>query len=601
MANRIFVIIYFWNYLYMILKDNKLLLEIINQLPIAVFAKNPNDNYKFVIWNKKMTLLFGTPQEQVIGISDFELFDDAQVAMKFRKTDEEVIAQGRVIEIEEVVSTVNGQVTCHTFKLPLKLDNGQQLLVGILDDITEENANKKQLEKYRNQLEILVKKRTLQLQELANTDSLTSLGNRNFLLLEIKELIKNRSISEQFAVMFIDLNGFKLLNDSYGHRLGDELLCQVGMRLHEFRKQASVIARLGGDEFVLIFNTGDTQALSEIAQSLYNAISLPFIIHNRSFQITCAIGISIWPNNGSEATLLLQSADMAMYKVKNLKSNSKPYQFYNAKMLALSQRKLELQQNLRNAITNNEMYLVLQPQFSLDEHCCLVGAEVLLRWQSKKFGLVPPAEFIPIAEKSDLMQSITHWVLQQSCLLIQQLQLKFTYVPRISINLSGDDINLGLAERVNKQLEECGISGNTLTLEITEAQLVNFNDDIISKLEELRQQGLKISLDDFGTGYSSMSYLSSLGFDEIKIDRSFITNICIDKKAFLLVKAIVSMAQALESKVIAEGVETRDQLDCLKSIGIDTIQGYLLGRPMVYEEFSANISSGKYKILPHIS
>lgn len=585
----------------MLLKD-ELLLEIIDQLPIAVFAKDPNDNYKFVIWNKKMASLFSLPQEKVIGTTDFDFFDDLEEAQNFRKIDEDVMAQGHVIDIEEVVSTINGEITCHTLKLPLRLADGRQLLVGIIDDITEESANKKQLNAYRNDLESLVEKRTLQLQNLANTDSLTRLGNRNFLLAEIKKIIKDRSLSQQFAVIFIDLNGFKLLNDSYGHRLGDELLCLVGQRLNEFRSQAPVIARLGGDEFVIIIKTGDNQALASIAQSVYDAISLPYTLRSRSFQITCAIGISVWPKDGHEATLLLQAADMAMYNVKHSKSNNENYQFYNEKMLALSQRKLELQQSLRNAITNNEMYLVLQPQFSLDDQCNLCGAEVLLRWQSEKFGLVPPSEFIPIAEKSGLMLPISAWVLQQSCLLIKQLHEKFAYIPRISVNLSGDEISIGLAERINKQLEQCEFSAQSLTLEITEAQLVNFSDGIISELEQLRQQGFRISLDDFGTGYSSMSYLSSLEFDEIKIDRSFIKKINNDKKTLLLVRAIVSMAQALGSKVVAEGVESTEQLNCLKSLGINIIQGYLLGKPMRYEEFTANISSGKYKISPaHIN
>lgn len=580
----------------MLLKD-QLLLEIIDQLPIAVFAKNPGDDYKFVIWNKKMASLFSIPQENVIGITDFEFFDDVEIAREFRKIDEDVIAQGYVVDIEEVVLTANGEITCHTLKLPLQLADGQQLLVGIIDDITEESANKKQLNAYRNELESLVDKRTLQLQELANRDSLTGLGNRNFLISEIKRLIKDRAFSQQFAVMFIDLNGFKLLNDSYGHRLGDELLCLVGQRLEEFRNQAPIIARLGGDEFVLIIESGDIKKLANIAQSLYDSISVPFVLRSRSYQITCAIGVSIWPDNGAEATLLLQTADMAMYNVKHLKSNYANYQFYDSKMLALSQRKLELQQSLRDALANNEMYLVLQPQFSADNQSNLCGAEVLLRWQSEKLGLVSPAEFIPIAEKSGLMIPISAWVLQQSCLLIRQLQQKYMDIPRISVNLSGDEISIGLAQRINMQLKQYELSAKTLTLEITEAQLINFGGNIISELDQLRQQGFRISLDDFGTGYSSMSYLSSLEFDEIKIDRSFITKMTSDKKTLLLVRAIVSMAQALGSKVVAEGVETTEQFDCLKGTGIDIIQGYLLGKPMRYEEFTANISSGKYKVL----
>ena len=577
------------------LKD-ALLLEIIDKLPIAVFAKDPKDDYKFVIWNAKMAQLFGIPQQQILDTTDFDLFEDIEEAKNFRKMDEEVIANGETIDIEEIVSTVHGQRTCHTLKLPLRLQDGRQLLVGIIDDITEDSENKKQLEAYRNDLELLVEKRTQQLQNLANIDSLTTLGNRNYFLTELKKYLQDRSSADKFAVMFIDLNGFKLLNDSYGHRLGDELLCMVGQRLKEFDSQAPIVARLGGDEFVLIVNSGCTNKLATIAQGIYDAISKPFVLRGQNFQISCAIGISIWPENGDKATLLLQSADMAMYNVKHQKSAVLNYQFYDAEMLALSQRKLELEQSLRNAIDNNELYLVLQPQFAIASDSELYGAEVLLRWQSKKFGFVSPVEFIPIAEKSDLILSISAWVLDQSCQLLKKLQSRFEHIPRISINLSGREINAGIAKRLNGFIEQYKLSAQYFALEITEAQVVSFSDDIISELDLLRQQGFKISLDDFGTGYSSMSYLSSLEFDEIKIDRSFITKICSDKKTLLLVRAIVSMAQALESKVVAEGVETTEELDYLQQMGIDSIQGYLLGKPMSYDEFAANIDAGKFRV-----
>lgn len=578
----------------MLLKD-ELLLELIEQLPIGVFAKDPNDNYNFVIWNKRMETLIGLTQKEAIGANDFDFFEDKLEASYFRKTDEKVIADGHVVDIaEEVVSAKMGEIVCHTLKVPLRLADGRQLLVGIMDDITEESANKKQLDAYRNDLETLVTKRTHQLQDLANRDSLTGLANRNFLLTELKTYIGDRTLAQPLAVLFVDLNGFKLLNDSYGHRLGDELLYQVGQRLEKFRKQAPIVARLGGDEFVLVVESADREVLAAVAKSIYAAISIPFHLRNRSYQITCAIGISLWPNNGDEATLLLQTADMAMYNVKQSKSGSKHFAFYNAQMLAASQRKSELEQALRYALEKDELYLVLQPQFALNSRGKLIGAEVLLRWQSAKFGLVSPAEFIPIAERSDLMLSIGSWVLQQSCVLIKLLQTQFTEMPRLSVNLSGAEITRGLAERINKQLAIAELPSNALTLEITEAQLVNFNEDMVSELELLRQQGLRISIDDFGTGYSSMSYLSQLEFDELKIDRSFVAKMSRDKKALLLVRAIVSMAHALESEVVAEGVETTEQLEYLKDMGIEAVQGFLLGKPMPYEEFSTKLSSGHF-------
>ena len=568
--------------------DYQSLVAIIEHMPVAVFAKDANDDYRFVLWNKKMEDLFGLSNEKVIGLSDFDLFSKEE-ANHFRRFDEKVMSDGEVINIEqENVTTHKGTVICHTLKVPLTLANDQRLLLGILEDITEEVNNKTELKKYHTDLESIVEKRTMQLRELADKDSLTGLYNRGFVLSRIVNIIEENQFPNGFAIVFIDLNGFKLLNDSYGHRLGDELLCQVGKRLKAFDNQAQWIARLGGDEFVLVANSNDHITLTKLAKAISEAISQPFQLYKNNYEITCSIGISRWPDDANEATLLLQAADMAMYDNKKGQSN-KYATFYNNSMLIASQRQLEIEQALRHALNKDELYLTLQPQFNTESSQTLFGAEILLRWNSDKLGPVSPSEFIPIAEKSGLMPIIDQWVLKKSCQLIADWKSRYDEVPRLSINLSGKEFDVKLCEQLRCELANFNLSPEVLMLEVTETELANFSPELIQELNLLREQGLKISIDDFGTGYSSLAYLSKVGFDEIKVDRSFVMKLPDDNKSCQLVYTIASMAKALKCQVVAEGVENTQQLNCLHELEVKIIQGFLLGKPMLPDEFEKHL------------
>lgn len=565
--------------------DNKLLTDIIEYLPVAIFAKNADEDFHFVLWNKQMEKMSGISQSEVLGRTDFEVFGDSKEARNFRDMDIAVMNGGVVVEIaEEAVVAASGNIICHTLKVPLALDDGTRLLLAIIEDITEDVENRRQLDEYRNDLETLVETRTTQLRELANKDSLTGLYNRSYLLSATQDLIRDNTEEQGFAVIFIDLDGFKLLNDSYGHRLGDELLKQVGERLCRFGDQARLVARLGGDEFVLIVDSSDRYELSRLADEVYQEISMPFSLHERGYQLTCSMGISVWPQDASEPTLLLQSADIAMYHSKSAKKLEK-FVFFDSAMLASSQRKAALEQALRGAVERQEFYLVLQPQFSLQDEPTLVGAEVLLRWHSLEYGEVSPGEFIPVAERAGIMPAISNHVLKLSCRLIAEFRQEWSQFPRVSVNLSATEVDQTLANRIFQTLAESGVPPSALILELTETELAMFEKNTIGELERLRHAGIKVSIDDFGTGYSSLAYLSHIGVDEVKIDRSFVRDLPDGGKTDSLVRAIVSMARALECTVIAEGVEEESQLICLREMGVDSLQGYLMAKPMPVPEF----------------
>lgn len=570
--------------------DNKLLNDVIEYLPVSIIAKNADDDFRFVLWNKKMEQMSGVSKSDVIGRTDYDVFGDTPEAQSFRDTDISVMQGGEVVEIDkEDVVTVGGTIICHTLKVPLVLEDGTRLLLAIIEDITEDVENRRQLDEYRNDLETLIETRTQQLQKLANKDSLTGLYNRSFLLNATQELILDKPSVQGFAVLFIDLDGFKLLNDSYGHRLGDELLKQVGERLRAFGDRAHLVARLGGDEFVLIIESNDRPELLQLGNDVFDEISKPFFLHERSYTITCSIGISLWPEDASEPTLLLQSADIAMYNSKSSKPGDK-CMFFDRAMLAINRRKAALEQALRGAIARDEFKLALQPQFSLQDETLLVGAEVLLRWHSLEHGEVSPTEFIPVAERAGIMPLIGGYVLEQSCLLIGELRKECPEFPRVSVNLSATEIDAKLADRIFRNLSKAQVPASALTLELTETELATLEGKTIGEFERLRAAGVKISIDDFGTGYSSLAYLAQMGFDEVKVDRSFVRDLALAEKTDGLVRAIVRMAHALDCTVVAEGVENREQFARLKAMGVEAMQGYLLAKPMLAPEFRAFIT-----------
>lgn len=384
--------------------------------------------------------------------------------------------------------------------------------------------------------------------------------------------------------MFLDLDHFKEINDTLGHACGDELLISVSIRLKNCVREVDTIARLGGDEFTIIFDSiQHSENAGMIAEKILDALSDPFILSGNKIFISTSIGITLYPEDATEAEDLIKHADAAMYKTKEKGRNN--FQYYTDNLNTEAVKTMELKNDLRNAIIQNELSLYYQPKVNMVNNE-IVGAEALLRWQHPKLGMVSPAEFIPIAEQSGLIHEIGSWVIKEA--IIQNHKWRESHLKPIcmAINLSAKQFQKReFVDLIDRELNNADMTVSSLELEITESLLMKEDQQEQDILKELNDKGYKIAIDDFGTGYSSLSYLKRFTIDTLKIDRSFIRDIPSDQDDAEIVKAIVAMAHALRLTVIAEGVENEDQLAFLRQLNCDEIQGYLFSKPVPAEEF----------------
>ena len=417
-----------------------------------------------------------------------------------------------------------------------------------------------------------------ELSHQAQHDQLTGLPNRRFFETRLDNCIEAARLTEScLAVLYFDLDGFKLINDTHGHSLGDNLLQQCVRRIQECVRETDILARMGGDEFTLIA-TGleGRENAAVIAEKLLSSFSGSFIVDGHELLVTASLGISIFPSDGADANVLLQHADAAMYEAKREGKNR--MRFFRPEMNTKVRERLELENHLRRAIERGELVLYYQPEISLRTNQ-LVRNEALLRWNHPTLGLINPAKFIPIAEETGLIVPIGTWVLEQACR--QTKKLCDAGCPAgVGVNVSNVQFSRpDFVETVTDILRRTGLPPLLLELELTESVVMQHVDDVASKIRDLRKLGISVSIDDFGTGYSSLSYLQKLRIDNLKIDRSFIRDVPRDPDALALTTALVSLAHSLGMKVIVEGVETRQQLDAIRAIGSDIAQGFLLGRP----------------------
>lgn len=427
---------------------------------------------------------------------------------------------------------------------------------------------------------------------LAYYDDLTGLPNRSLLnKLVDQALVEARRNSLHGAVLFVDLNRFKPINDTLGHGIGDRLLKQVAERLRDAVRNEDVVARLGGDEFVVgLFDITRREHAAVVAQKLLAALDPPFWIDEHELKAGAAIGISIYPRDGFDTETLLRTADIAMYRAKQ--SGQDGYAFYSHEMNRRALDRLKIESGLRRGVERNELLLHYQPKVDIASGR-IVGAEALVRWNHPERGLVPPGDFIPVAEESGLILRLSAWVLNEA-LRQAQVWLAAGFAPlKIAVNLSARDFSPGLTERVQALLTSHNVPPSWLELEITEGTLTHSNREVISMMDDLAALGVRLSLDDFGTGYSSLSYLKRFPIDTLKIDRSFVTGIPDDSNDCAIAGAIVSMAQRLGHRVIAEGVETAEQLDFLRSLGCQEMQGFFFSAPVPPEEFAAMLLEGR--------
>ncbi|RXZ80820.1 EAL domain-containing protein [Paenibacillaceae bacterium] len=454
------------------------------------------------------------------------------------------------------------QMELNVIQVPVEIDGrlaGNHLLVK---DITVEMRAKEQIH------------------HLAYHDELTGLPNRRHFNKRLQEKIQQSNGSDDsFAVFVLDVDRFKMINDSLGHSYGDQFLREVGERIQDSIAAYDVmISRMGGDEFTLICEQSYTiEELNELASSIIKTVHQPFHINESDFYVTASIGIALYPDHGAEAGQLLRHADTAMYEVK--KNGKNGWKFFTNELDNVLLEKLELESDLRKAVRRNELLLHYQPQIRTGDHR-MIGIEALVRWQHPTKGMLSPGKFIALAEEIGLIYDIGTWVLREACRQMKQWHLAGGPLIPISVNLSAAQFHQeNLVIYITKILEETGLSPEYLELEITESMMM---DPSVSAaiLKELNQIGIRISLDDFGTGYSSLSYLKLFSINKLKIDRSFITDITMNEDDKAIVATIIAMAQHLKMEVIAEGIETKDQLDILTANDCKEIQGFYFSRPL---------------------
>ncbi|WP_438350458.1 EAL domain-containing protein [Paenibacillus sp. FA6] len=477
------------------------------------------------------------------------------------------LQQGELQTMETVIIHREGHhVHLSSLSVPVIVDGDVKGTYLIFRDISEEKRSKEKI------------------QQMAYHDELTGLPNRRLLKVTLVETIHQcRLENSPFALLFMDIDRFKIINDSLGHAYGDQFLLMVSERLQQAMIGMHVtIARMGGDEFTLICH-GDSSAdtPAQIAQRLIEVIQIPYRLKDNDFYVSASIGIAIYPEHGEDAEQLIRNADTAMYEVKRNGKNG--YQFYSSQLDEHMMAKVELEADLRKAIKHNELLIHYQPQMN-QRTMQIIGIEALLRWNHPEKGIIAPGIFIPIAEETGLIDEIGAWVLREACLQMKRWEQQYSWKIPVSVNLSTQQFHQKhLVREVKNILTETGLSPEFLELEITESMMM----DVVRSsqiLRELSGLGIRLSMDDFGTGYSSLSYLKMFPIHKLKIDRSFIKDITINDDDRAIVATIIAMAHNLKMNVIAEGVETKEQLQLLMENGCDEIQGYYFSKPIPASE-----------------
>lgn len=442
-----------------------------------------------------------------------------------------------------------------------------QFYVGIFNDISEHEEARRHIE------------------HLAHHDPLTDTPNRTLLRYRLSDALVHACRDQRnVALLFLDVDRFKSINDSLGHHVGDEVIKIVSQRLKTSVRQADTVGRQGGDEFVLVLaELNSREVVNRIADKIMRAIVQPCLIDGREVHVTCSIGIAVYPQDGEDETALIKNADAALYKAKAEGRNN--YQFYSADLNRASEQRLELETALRHAVERDQLRLVYQPQYRLADGR-LVGCEVLARWRHPELGEVPPGEFIPLAEETGQINAIGEWILRRAC--EQAGAWRQAGLPELTfaVNLSAIQFRRPtLTSEVGEILDQTGLPASQLELELTEGILMREAHNTLETLRLFKGMGIELSIDDFGTGYSNLAYLNRFSVDKLKIDQSFVRGLPNNPNDLAIVQAIIQMAHSLGLTVIAEGVETADQRDVLIENGCDQAQGYWFAKPLEVDEF----------------
>ncbi|HEY3487003.1 MAG TPA: EAL domain-containing protein [Gammaproteobacteria bacterium] len=440
-----------------------------------------------------------------------------------------------------------------------------------------------ELRKHGEKLESLIELRTKQLHHRANYDALTKLPNRHLLMERLYEVMEDtRRNNLKLCLLLIDIDRFKIINDSLGHHVGDELLQQIGLRLSSTLRNIDCVARLGGDEFVILLGNINSAVDAELlARKVMAEFSYPFELKNHRLHATASIGISVYPDNAEDAVGLLKRADISMYRSKSNGMNS--YLLYDPSIDHSGER-LVLETRLRNAITNNELYMVYQPQIDL-KSSKVCGFEALMRWKNPDMGEVYPMEFVPIAVEMGIINQLSKWAIATVCRQFAEWHAQGVHPVKVAVNISATDLLMvDFIEHVEKCMRDNNISPGSLQFEITEDVFVDRAEQIIDTLQKLKDIGIAIAIDDFGTGYSSLSYLQDFPIDLLKLDGSFIRNIASSEKSRGIVSSAISLAHGLGLQIVAECVDTDLQRKFLIAQGCDIVQGFFFSEPVAAAE-----------------
>lgn len=542
------------------------LATILNSVEAYIYIKDTELRYQY--GNRKVCEFFGCQPEQLLGLTDDALLPDEVVGI-VRTSDQRVLDSGERVVKEEIFPDPNGEGfrTYLSVKIPLRESDGKiYALCGISTDITEQKRNLQEIH------------------QLAFYDQLTGLPNRRLLLDRLAHALATRERNRQEgALLFIDLDNFKDLNDTLGHDVGDQLLCQVAERLDVHIRETDTLARLGGDEFVLMFEGLDEHAdqalyqVESVASKLLEVLREPYSLQGRIHTSTASIGVAMFSDAQSTVEELLKRADLAMYEAKTAGRNQ--VRFFNPQMQAEVTARAAIEADLRQGLKSGQFFLLFQPQ--VDTRGRLVGAEALVRWQHPEKGLVAPGAFIAVAEATGLILPLGHWIMQCACrqLVAWSAHEQLSQLT-LAVNISARQFHHpNFVEDVFAVLDETGANPRRLELELTESQLIENVERMIHNMNRLKARGVRFSLDDFGTGYSSLSYLKRLPLDNLKIDQSFVRDLLVDPNDAAIVKTVIALGDSLDLAVIAEGVETQAQCNALIELGCYQFQGYHFGRP----------------------
>ncbi len=526
----------------------------------------PDNVFIFSSVNKSFLTATGLSEEQVIGKRVENVIPESSHALVLSKY-KEAMRDKKTVRWEETSAYPSGVKIGEVTITPILNDEGYCTnLIGTVHDITErKHAEEKML-------------------HMAYHDPLTGLPNRSLMIDRLNQVLARKKRQNGItAILFLDLDRFKLINDTFGHIKGDELLKEVSERLKKNTRDADTVARQGGDEFIVVVqDINSIEDKTKVASRYLIAFEDPFHLDGQALSVKVSIGISIYPNDGEDADALLKNADIALYEAKEKGRNS--YQFYAASMNKSIAKKLKLENKLRMAIEEEQFVLHYQPQIDIKTGEA-IGIEALVRWQEPETGLIPPGEFIPLAEDTGLIVLIGEWVLRTACTQNEAWQRRGLKPLTMAVNISIRQFKQNnFVDTIKRILEKTNLNPKYLELELTESIIMDDVESTISVLHELKAMGVRLSIDDFGTGYSSLQYLKQMPLDMLKVAHTFVRDITVDSNDAAIAKATIQMAQSLNLEVIAEGVETVEHFKLLRTLQCNKIQGYLVSKPLPSEE-----------------